>query len=264
MESKHEQQNNGSGMEELREEIQKINQKILALERGPRPYFLHGAIILAGAFVGMGLFMGGGNTADTAAAVGGTDDDIYNAAMDLAEIKKDDHIRGDFDAPIKIVEFSDYDCPFCAAFHDTMRDAMAEFGPDGTGEIAWVYRHFPLEMIHPDARGKANAAECVAALGGDDAFWKFTDRLLKNPVDLSALASIAAESGVPSGPFEECLNEKKYDTDVQEDIDDGFASGIRGTPHSIIIAPNGNKAVISGAQPYDLVRDYIESAREQK
>lgn len=81
-----------------------------------------------------------------------------------------DWVKGDRNAPIKIVEYSDFDCPFCGRFHESM-DIVVR----GNDDVAWVYRHFPLDRLHPEARYVAEAAECVGELGGEEAFWLFTD-----------------------------------------------------------------------------------------
>jgi protein-disulfide isomerase len=95
----------------------------------------------------------------------------------LKPVTAADHIRGDINAPVKIVEFSDIDCPFCKRFHSTMQEVMKTYGD--SGKVAWVYRHFPLTQLHPDAANKAEASECVAELGGNDKFWAFVDGLSK-------------------------------------------------------------------------------------
>ena len=86
------------------------------------------------------------------------------------EVTKDDYIYGDEDAPITLVEFSDFECPFCARAHGTFERLVAE-----RDDIAWVYRHLPLESIHPNAEPAARASECIAELEGNDAFWNFAD-----------------------------------------------------------------------------------------
>lgn len=85
-------------------------------------------------------------------------------------ITADDYIKGSADAPIKVIEYSDYDCPFCSRFHTTMIDVMED-----EEDVAWVYRHFPLVQLHPEAPAVARAAECVGEIAGNDAFWEFTD-----------------------------------------------------------------------------------------
>jgi protein-disulfide isomerase len=92
---------------------------------------------------------------------------IYNAEGRTDE----DHARGAANAPVTIIEYSDLDCPFCQRLHPTLLTIMQEY----EGEVAWVYRHLPLEQLHPNAPLLAEASECVAELGGNEAFWKFVD-----------------------------------------------------------------------------------------
>ncbi|MBS3903249.1 MAG: thioredoxin domain-containing protein [Anaplasmataceae bacterium] len=93
------------------------------------------------------------------------------AAEKVSPVSDNDHLRGSPNAKLTIIEFSDLECPFCATFHETMERIMSEYETQGT--VAWVYRHFPLESIHPDARRLAHEAECVNELAGNDAFWKY-------------------------------------------------------------------------------------------
>ncbi|MEK7126271.1 MAG: thioredoxin domain-containing protein [Patescibacteria group bacterium] len=88
-----------------------------------------------------------------------------------------DHILGNPAAPVVIVEYSDFDCDYCKNFHDTLHQIIANAGVNG--KVAWVFRNFPLTQLHPDAANKAEAAECVAELGGNDKFWSFVDGLSK-------------------------------------------------------------------------------------
>lgn len=91
-------------------------------------------------------------------------------AANMPAVTNDDHIRGNKDARIKLVEYSDFECPFCQRFHPTMQQVMDKYGD----QVAWVYRHFPLSF-HPEAQKAAEASECVAANGGD--FWDYADTL---------------------------------------------------------------------------------------
>jgi len=98
-----------------------------------------------------------------------------NASPDIntdavAPVTDGDWVRGDRNATITIVEYSDVDCPFCSRFHDSMKQVMA-----ANDDVLWVYRHFPLDQLHPQARFVAEAAECVGSLEGQDAFWSFID-----------------------------------------------------------------------------------------
>jgi protein-disulfide isomerase len=94
----------------------------------------------------------------------------------MTPVNESDHIKGNRDAKVVIVEYSDFDCPFCTRFHATMNAIVKKYPPT---EVAWVYRHFPLEQLHPEAETVAVAAECVAKLEGNEGFWKFADDYLK-------------------------------------------------------------------------------------
>lgn len=84
-----------------------------------------------------------------------------------------DHLLGNINAMVSVIEYSDYQCPFCKNFHPTLKRVLTEYGD----QINWVYRHLPLESIHPEARPMAHASECVAEAKGNDAFWQFSDLL---------------------------------------------------------------------------------------
>lgn len=176
-----------------------------------------------------------------------------------------DHIRGNPDAPVKIVEFSDAECPFCKRFHSTMQQVLQEYD----GKVAWIYRHFPLDAIHSKARKEAEATECANELGGNDKFWAYLDRLFEvtpsnNQLDLNQLPEIAAYVGLDKAKFAQCLNSSKYAQRVADDLADGQSSGGNGTPWSIVIAANGKKFPLSGAQPYDSVKQLVELALREK
>lgn len=98
-----------------------------------------------------------------------------DAQVTLAPIGAQDHVLGDINAPITIIEYSDLECPFCIRFHDTQTTIMKEYA----GKIKWAHRHFPLDF-HPDAKPYAYATECAAEIGGNDAFWKIVDYIFKN------------------------------------------------------------------------------------
>lgn len=105
---------------------------------------------------------------------------------EITEVTAEDHIIGNIDAPIVIVEYSDLECPYCKKFGETMKEVVAE----SNGNIAWVYRHW---VVHPNALPKAGAAECVAKLKGNDAFWKYVDlvfELMEPKEDTSGLKSL--------------------------------------------------------------------------
>ncbi|MEI6222708.1 MAG: DsbA family protein [bacterium] len=178
-----------------------------------------------------------------------------------------DHIRGSKTAGVKIVQFSDIECPFCKRFHPTMKQVMDEYG--AKGQVAWIFRQFPLDQLHPHARKAAEASECVAELGGNDKFWLFLDKVsdqaaaatVLDPVEMS---KIAVSLGIDKTKFDTCVSSGRLASLVAEDEQDGQDAGARGTPYSILIAPNGKKTVINGAQPYAVVKQMIDAALKLK
>jgi hypothetical protein len=98
-------------------------------------------------------------------------EDLEDLAINVAPVTEEDHIRGNMDAPITIIEYSDIDCPFCQRLHATLHELVE----DRPNDVRWVYRHFPLTSLHPDAQNKAEATECVAALTDGEDFWEFLD-----------------------------------------------------------------------------------------
>ncbi|MEK7482027.1 MAG: thioredoxin domain-containing protein [Patescibacteria group bacterium] len=185
--------------------------------------------------------------------------DIKNVSEDFSQ----DHIRGNSEAPVKIVEFSDMECPFCKKFHQTMIQAMDEYG--GNNKVAWIYRHYPLEQLHSKAKKSAEASECAAELGGNDGFWDYLDKYFEitpsnDQIDLAELPKIAESVGLNKTQFENCLNSGRYAEKIEAQILDAENSGARGTPYGIVIAENGKKYPIGGALPYEQVKLLIEEA----
>jgi len=174
-----------------------------------------------------------------------------------------DHIRGDPGAPVTLIEYSDFECPFCKSFHPTMKQVLRE----SDGRVRWVYRHFPLDEIHPvKARKEAAAAECAAELGGNDAFWKFADRFYEltpsnNRTDVDrVLPQIAREIGLDQARFAACLGSGRHDQRVEEDYQNALATGGRGTPWTLVVSKSGKVYPLSGAQPYAAVKQLVELA----
>src|SRR5690606_23061476 len=101
-------------------------------------------------------------------------DGSTDSTVDLATlppVTDDDYVRGPANARVTIVEYSDFDCPFCNQFHATMNQVMAEYPND----VRWIYRHYPLTQLHPNAENVARISECVQDVGGTEKFWEFAD-----------------------------------------------------------------------------------------
>jgi len=184
-----------------------------------------------------------------------------NKLDQLPPITKDDHVRGDLTkAKVAMVEYSDYECPYCKQFHTTMQDVVKAYGTD----VAWIYRYFPLSF-HQNAEKEAEAAECVAQLGGNDAFWKFTDAIYSRTTSngtgfaLTALGPLAKEVGVDQKKFQDCLDSGKNAKLVADEQAGGEAAGISGTPGTIIITKEGKSDMINGAQSLATVKSQIDA-----
>ncbi|MFB6181894.1 MAG: DsbA family protein [Candidatus Magasanikbacteria bacterium] len=178
----------------------------------------------------------------------------------LSEVTDEDWKRGAENPKVTIVEYSDLECPFCKRFHNTMKRVIENYGD----QVQWVYRHAPLAQLHSKAPKEALAAECVGNIGGNDKFWAFVDKIFKvtpsnNGLNLDNLPQYAADVGVDKSEFQKCMDTKKYKSEVQKELAGAKKAGLRGTPYSVLIGPDGSKTPISGAQPYSKVKSIIES-----
>jgi len=226
------------------------------------------SIVVAGAFVGLGLFMSGGTGGTNAPAPIAAQPTPAQPAGNTDAIRAvdaSDYRIGAVDAPITIVEYSDFDCPFCSRFHESMKELVAS----SNGQVAWVYRHFPLEQLHPQAATVAVASECVGELGGSNAFWSFTDGYFaaRGAGDATAhqtlINRLATEAGVASGAFNECMESGRHVQAVQDDLNNAVETGGRGTPWSILIGPTGKTYPINGALTAPQVQQLITLATEE-
>ncbi|MFA4830678.1 MAG: thioredoxin domain-containing protein [Patescibacteria group bacterium] len=170
--------------------------------------------------------------------------------------EKTDHIRGNKNANITIIGFSDFECPFCKRFHETMNQIIDSHGDS----VRWVFRQMPLDSLHRQARTEALATECAGEQGK---FWELADLIFdrtesNDGLDLDKLPDYAKEIGLNVNNFNDCLKAQKYASAVEDDERDGQAAGGRGTPYSVLIGPNGETQAISGAQPFSAIEAAIQ------
>jgi protein-disulfide isomerase len=199
-----------------------------------------GAVIL----IGVLYFMVGGSTGNTIAssAIGVDSDDLTD----------DDAVKGDEDAPVTIVEFSDYQCPYCGKwFLQTYPQLKKEY--IDTGKVKMVFRDFPLSF-HQHAQMAGEAAECVRDQGGDEAYWEFHDVLFTKQAQLSE-GNVKAWAKERGYDISKCLADGTFRKEVQQDMADGQAAGVQGTPAFFI-----NGKLISGAQPFSVFKQAIDAA----
>jgi len=155
---------------------------------------------------------------------------------------------GPEDAPITIVEFSDYQCPFCKRWHEEVYGPLLAAYP---GKIRLVYRHLPLTSIHPDAFSAAEAAMCA---GEQDAYWQFHEKLFEGDLLGSGVYTQYAQAlSLDAAAFETCLTEHKYQDVIQADSDFALNLGVNSTPTFFI-----NGLAIVGAQPLDVFQQVID------
>ena len=183
-------------------------------------------------------------------------------AKDVRPVSLDrDHIFGDPDAAVSLIEYSDYECGYCKQFHATAKELIQEYD----GEVSWVYRHFPLGFHRPAAQIKAEAAECAGDVGGNEIFWKFSDLLYEDgptgekEFTSAQLTPFVVELGLDTQAFEDCLASGRFKARVEEDFSEGTKIGITGTPGNILLNnKNGVVEVIHGAQPLSTLKARVE------
>lgn len=176
----------------------------------------------------------------------------------------DDPIRGDQNAPIIIVEFSDFQCPFCARFQVQTLPLILEQYVD-TGKVKFVYRDFPIQNSHPNAMPAAVASECAHE---QDKYWKYHDMLFENQgvwnkVETASAIEIFKEFAIKldlnQEQFNSCLDSGKYIEEISNDLKDGRNYGVTGTPGFFIGNEDIGFVKLNGAQPFEAFKSVIDS-----
>jgi protein-disulfide isomerase len=172
-----------------------------------------------------------------------------------------DHIYGNPDAEVSLIEYSDFECPFCKRFHVTAREVVDSYD----GRVNWVYRHFPLAFHNPGAQKQAEASECAGALGGNAAFWSYADKIYERTrsngrgFPINDLLPLAEEIGLDAGDFRACLESGKFAGRVLEDYNDGANIGITGTPGNVLRNNRTGRVVVrAGAVPAANLRNALD------
>ena len=163
-------------------------------------------------------------------------------------ITKNDNVRGKFNAPITLVEYSDFECPFCGKIYPTFKKLLADY----SGKVRLVYKHFPLSF-HPNAQKAAESAECASEQGK---FWEYHDKIFENQsggFSLSNFKQWAEDLNLDVNKFNDCLDSGKYASKVQADQADGQNRGVQGTPATFV-----NGQLVSGAVPYENFKSIID------
>ena len=183
--------------------------------------------------------------------IGRTADDILDLAADVAAER--DHIRGSDDAPVTLVEYGDFECPYCGQAERVIRELLSEHGDD----VRYVWRHLPLSDVHPDAQLAAEGSEAAAAQGK---FWDMYDTLLAHQDELTLrdLTRYAAKLGLNVDRFKAELRDREYASRVSEDVASADESGVSGTPTFFI---NGRRHY--GVYDIDTLTSAVQAAKNR-
>lgn len=183
-----------------------------------------------------------------------------SASLPPVDLTKD-HIRGNLEAQIALVEYSDFECPFCKRVHPTFQKIVEQYG----GKVMWVYRHFPLSF-HANAQKEAEATECAAEQGENELFWKYTDAIFAETTSngtgfpLDRFVPLAKALGLDEKKFKSCLDSGKYEKHVLEDMAGGTAAGVTGTPGNFVVDfKTGKNQIVEGAQPLSSFQAVIDT-----
>lgn len=235
--------------------------------KGPS-YAIPAAIVIAGLFIAGALVYTniGNDTPSNPASPAAAAETIT-----IRPVGSTDHILGNPGADIVIVEYSDLECPFCKDFHGTLQQVIDTFGREG--DVAWVYRHFPIPQLHAKAEREAHATECAWELGGNDGFWRYTDRIFEITPSNDGLADaqlpqIAQDIGLDRAQFVSCLESGKYEEKIADDFKDAQQAGGRGTPFTVIVSKDdvnqGTRDLIASASTQLPPRTIVISKDEKK
>ena len=167
------------------------------------------------------------------------------------KVEDTDWYRGNKDAKVTIVEYSDIQCSYCTRHHNTMKQLLEEYPQD----VKWVFKHFPLDSIHPQARKAAEASECAGEQGK---FWEYLDHLFDNQTSLgeSFYAKAAESVGIDKDKLQTCIDDGKYKKRVNDNYQEGLKYGVRGTPGNFI-----NGVSSPGAIPFSQLEAMVLAER---
>lgn len=231
-------------------------------ENPPGPFLVPGAILLAGILIAGAVIYSNFSTAPgskNTATIGQGVDSAAGGKPEAGDLPDDDPFLGSPDAPVVVVEFSDFQCPFCRKlFREVLPQIEEKYIQ--TGKVRFVYRDFPLTSIHEMAQKYAESAQCANEQGK---FWQMHDKIFTEQekhgggtvfdYTVTDLKSWAREVGLNGIQFDQCLDSGKYSAEVEKDFADGQAAGVQGTPATFI-----NGRLVAGAVPFAQFETVIE------
>ncbi len=215
------------------------------------------AIIIAGLILAVAVFM-----------IRTSTQQVPETAMPemIEPVSVSDHIIGNPQASVIIVEYSDIDSDDGKNFHQALEQLMTEYAAGG--KVAWVYRHLPLTTIHAYSQRHAEASECASSLGNTDAFWRFIGQahtIAPGGAELypENYAFIAQTLGIESAVFDECINSGRFAAKVRAQAHDALGAGAKGAPFSVVLIEGSEPVVINGTLPYLALKELVERSLEK-
>lgn len=217
------------------------------------PFWIPGAIVLAGILIAGAVFYTNLKSVSRQLGVASAPAGVTtpNTPPVVGNLADEDPFLGDPKAPVTLVEFGDFQCPFCARFFQTTEQEIIEKYVK-TGQARFVYRDFPIAAIHSEAQKSAEASECANEQGK---FWPYHNMLYQRQSELGLqnYKKWAVDLAINSKQFNECLDSGKYAKEVEKDLQDGQAAGVNGTPSTFV-----NGRIIQGAVPFAQFEKMIE------
>ena len=235
---------------------------------------LPGAIIIAGALIAVALIWIYKPANNGRPSTANSDNNTPNtASTGIPPVTAADHLLGNPNAPIKLIEYSDLSCPYCKEFNPTMEQVMDTYGPGG--KVAWIYRHFPLYqpvdgvIPHPNSLIQAEALECAAQLGGNSGFFAFEKKWFSvfpddgagrgATIDREVIRKTAEDIGLDAVSFNECVSSGRFKSRIEQSFADSLKAGVTGTPLTIMVTPSGNQIPLIGVQPFTTLKRAIDT-----
>jgi protein-disulfide isomerase len=216
---------------------------------------LFGAIIIAGSIVAYGFIVRGGSPSVPTSNFAGR------------AIDNTDFIEGKKDSDVIVLEYSDPECPFCVQLHPTMKQLRTEYG----NKVAFVYRHFPLTQIHPNAFDESRAIACAGDIGGSKKFYEYVDALFGYKISnkttqlpSTGKEDVARNIGLDAGAFAGCMKNQETADTVNASLLDGSTAGVQGTPATFVLIKTRKGfeivSTIDGARPYSYLKAAVDEA----
>ncbi|MDB5264507.1 MAG: oxidoreductase [Parcubacteria group bacterium] len=216
-------------------------------------YLIPGAIVLAGIILAITIFV----VRSHQEAVSAGDPTA------VRPVTPSDHLIGNPQAAVTIVEYGDIDSSYSKQLQTTLEQLMSEYASGG--QVAWVYRHFPLADMHPNSLSHAEAAECAASLGAPDAFWRFIDLVqaqapAENQFDPKDYPTVVTQLGISVDTFNTCLSSHQFSKHVTDDAINALNAGADGSPYVVLLVKGQKPSTISGTIPYQSLKRIIDQA----